>query len=399
MLNLLPAVLIGGPSHLEKSELFYSLTKALRERHILHHALRVHAASEKTRLLTSERANVRFLPIDDSWNDKLTAHLSQDLSQRLVPLLVDIGADNQHLQACILQQCTHSILLFHEHDQVSKTFWFQLGERYGLIPLACVSSSLENNISTSTIQEPMITGTFMSLEHDALVQDPLFHCLVERIASLFDSYSQEELTRIHLRQAPGELPLHLSMLLHTIAPGVESWEPSMLCALFEYIPSHISLSVYGQGPQWLYAALAAYTQADEFYQFDPCLLSGEISSGWMASPPLLLGTTTRLSTTTRPEVHITYIRENENGCLTVRATGLDYVQATTLPSLPFPPLPSHLGLILAGSMPTWLLTALVRLYIRAGVIWIACHQAQQCRAIVIFSQTTRHFVGEIITTL
>jgi CRISPR-associated protein Csx3 len=40
MVNLLPAVLIGGPPHAGKSVLFYSLTQALRERNIRHHAIR-----------------------------------------------------------------------------------------------------------------------------------------------------------------------------------------------------------------------------------------------------------------------------------------------------------------------------------------------------------------------
>ena len=39
-MNSLPAILIGGPPHAGKSVLFYSLTHALRERHIPHHAIR-----------------------------------------------------------------------------------------------------------------------------------------------------------------------------------------------------------------------------------------------------------------------------------------------------------------------------------------------------------------------
>lgn len=395
MINLLPAVLIGGPLHRNNSMLFYSLTGALRERHILHHALRVCSAHEETGFPAYEQAHVRLLPINDAWNDELVGRFSQDLSQRLLPVLIDIGTDYQHIQTCILQHCTHLILLLHEHDQASKTAWFQLSERYGLLPLVHTYPSLESHISTPTAREPMIAGTFMSLAHGSLTHDPLFDCLVEHIASLFSSYSYEELLHMHLHQSPEEMVIHLPTLLHTIDPGVESWEPCMLPALFEYIPAHIALSVYGHGPHWLYAALAAHADTDDFYQFDPCSLSGAVSPGWIASPPLLL------NTTTSSEVHTIYTRGNESGKLTVKIPNvpLDYLQATSWPPLPFPPVPSHLGLILAGSMPTWLLTALVRLYIRAGVTWIACHQTQQCRAVVIFSQTEQHFVGEIITAL
>ncbi len=48
MINLLPAVLIGGPSHAGKSVLFYNLTRALRKRQIPHHALRVYPTSSDT---------------------------------------------------------------------------------------------------------------------------------------------------------------------------------------------------------------------------------------------------------------------------------------------------------------------------------------------------------------
>ncbi|MBV9228005.1 MAG: hypothetical protein JOZ18_01740, partial [Chloroflexi bacterium] len=40
MMNLLPAVLVGGPPHAGKSVLFYRLTQALLECGISHHAIR-----------------------------------------------------------------------------------------------------------------------------------------------------------------------------------------------------------------------------------------------------------------------------------------------------------------------------------------------------------------------
>src|SRR5205807_346444 len=38
--NLLPALLIGGPPHAGKSVLFYNLTKTLHEQGVRHHAIR-----------------------------------------------------------------------------------------------------------------------------------------------------------------------------------------------------------------------------------------------------------------------------------------------------------------------------------------------------------------------
>ncbi len=128
-------------------------------------------------------------------------------------------------------------------------------------------------MSSITAQEPLITGMFACLEHTSLAQEPLFDCLVERITMLFSAYSREELRYMHLRQAPTALALQLSTLLHTIAPGSVTWEPSMLNALFAYIPACTPLSVYGQGPRWLYCALAAYAGQEAFYQFDPHVLT------------------------------------------------------------------------------------------------------------------------------
>jgi CRISPR-associated protein Csx3 len=388
MINLLPAVLIGGPSHAAKSALFYNLTRALRKREISHHALRAYPADgDIWSQQEDEQEAVRLLRINDTWNDEFVGHIRQDLAQRLLPLLVDIDTHLPALQTCILQQCTHAVLLLHEQDQANTTSWFQLSERYALLPLAHLYSSFEEKMSTITAQEPIITGTFVRSEYTSLAQEPLFDCLVERIAELFSTYSHEELVHMHLCEAPTPLVLQLPTLLHTIAPNTTNWEPRMLKALFEYIPVCTPLSVYGQGPQWLYGALAAYTGGEDFYQFDPHLLPGEANARWVAPPPLLLGHSTR------PEVHTTYTKGDDSGQLTLKITlpPLDYLQAT---ALPFPPVPPHLGLILAGNMPTWLLTALVRLYMHTDVPWIACYQAQ-C-AIVIFSRTPRYRVGDTI---
>ncbi|GAC1461870.1 MAG: hypothetical protein PVSMB2_24990 [Ktedonobacteraceae bacterium] len=391
MINLLPAVLICGPSHVDRSALFYSLTRALRNRQISHYALHACYSCKSTWPQEPGQGFSRLLRTHDTWNDELWRHFCQDLSQRLVPLLIDFDIYDPAIRAGVLQQCSHTILLHYEHDQESNTSWLQLSERYGLLPLAHVYSSLTTTHSTITTQEPVITGTFAQLEDGSFAKNSLFDCLVERIAELFTAYSSEDLVRMHVRQAPTALALRLPTLLHAIAPGTVEWEPRMLNTLFEYIPSDTPLSAYGPGPQWLYGALAAYTANHEFYHFDPGLHSNEGHSGWVATPPLLL------SPTTKSEDYATYTEGKESGILTVNIIHepLYYLQAT---SLPFPPVPSWQGLILAGNIPTWLLTALVRLYIRVDVAWIACHQTQHNVAVVVFSQTMKHSIGDIIST-
>jgi CRISPR-associated protein Csx3 len=390
MIRLLPAVLIGGPAHPQKTMLFSGLTRALRERHILHHAVRVCSASEELWFPTDTLASVRRLAICDTHENELIEAFSQELSRRLLPVLIDVTIDHQHLQACILRHCTHLTFLPHEHDQVSQDFWSQLGERYGLLPLLDTYPSFESALSASKTYKTQ--STFLNPEQSSAEHHPLFDCLAERVIDLFSAYSEKELMEIYVRQSPTSLVLHIPSLLQTLTPTAESWEPEMLPAVLAYIPAQTPLSVYGQGPQWLYAALAAYADRADFYQFDTCLLPGDVSSGWVASPPLLLSTTTRL------EVHVVYTDEGIYGqlAINIQEMSLDHLQVS---SLPFPPVPPYSGLILVGSTPTWMLTALVRLYARAGVPWIACRQAQHCRDVVVFSRTTRHFVGENISIL
>ncbi len=72
---------------------------------------------------------------------------------------------------------------------------------------------------------------------------------------------------------------------------------------------------------------------------------------------------------------------------------LDYLQAE---ALPFPPVPVDKGLILDGSMPSWLVTALVRLYAMAGVPWIACNYPPLKSAVVVMSHEPSHSPGTLV---
>jgi CRISPR-associated protein Csx3 len=236
-------------------------------------------------------------------------------------------------------------------------------------------------------ESPVIEGTLVGLERNTVVQGPLFGVLVERVASLFSSYSHEELEKTLLDQAPTELAIQLPLLLETLSPGSKRWEPGMLPALLASLPADTPLSVYGQGPHYVYAALAAYAGQQAFYQFDPRL--GEPGIGWVQPPRL------QRNMRTSPEVSVR-LRENEQASvLTVEIIKkhLDYLQAE---ALPFPPVPVDKGLILDGSMPSWLVTALVRLYAMAGVPWIACNYPPLKGAVVVMPHMPSHPPGTLV---
>ena len=60
------------------------------------------------------------------------------------------------------------------------------------------------------------------------------------------------------------------------------WGPAHLPRLRELIPPAEPLALYGPGPVWLYAALAAHAAPSPFYLFDAR------HYGWMAPPPVIL---------------------------------------------------------------------------------------------------------------
>src|SRR5579883_1534201 len=214
MINLLPAILIGGPPHAGKSVLFHSLAKALHEREIPHHAVRACPDGDGDWFHEIDRTQADNLRIKGKWNDDFVMRTCVDISRRLLPTLVDMGGQPVEQQIEIVRQCTHTLLLLHDEDEASKTFWLKLTETNGLLPLAQISSK---QMGTETIDadESVLHGTLVGLERGTLAHGPLFDLLVERIAALFGSYSLTELERTHLTNAPTELVIHLPSLLQT----------------------------------------------------------------------------------------------------------------------------------------------------------------------------------------
>jgi len=281
----------------------------------------------------------------------------------------------------LFSNCTHSLLLLRTDQEDNAEFWRQLVKVNGLLPLAELSSQL-SGASRIDADGPVIKGTFAGLERGSLVHGPLFEALVERIALLFTSYTLEELEQTKLDMAPVELVANLDTFLQTWAPHSRRWEREMIPRLLAELPADTPLAVYGPGPNWVYGALAAHTDRQPLYQFDPRI-------GWIAPPPL------QVSTHITPEVQVELHAHDQATVLSMRIMSdhLDYLQADPLP---FPPVPTEKGLILDGRFPHWLLTAVVRLYKDAGVAWIACRQIQLEGAVVVTSHTTGIVPGDLI---
>ncbi len=383
----LPAVLIGGPPHAGKSVLFYSLTHALRERGIRHHAFRACPDGEGNWTQESDEETVSQIrmPIKGEWPQAFVERICLDLEHRCFPLLVDVGGHPKESQACILRKCTHSLLLLRADKEDYTRLWLRLIAESGLLPLAQIDSQLKGT-STITSQTPILTGTLTGLERNDIssAKGPLFDALVERIATLFNASAPQELEKAFLEHSPTKLVINLYTSLNAIAPSTTRWEPGMLPYLLASIPTNAPLSIYGAGPNWVYAALSAHTYQQPLYQFDP-----RLPFGWIQ--PLRL----QLSTEQSPEI-LAQIYEHQDLTvlsLQIPTKHLDYFQPGLLP---FPPVRTDRGLIIDGITPFWLLTTLVRLYKEAGVAWIAVYYPQSKKAVIVYSRLERYNPGDSV---
>jgi CRISPR-associated protein Csx3 len=381
----LPAVLIGGPPHAGKSVLLYSLTHALREQGIPHHTIRACPDGEGNWSQESDEQTVSQIRVKGDWSDDFVKRICLDLEHRCLPLLVDIGGRPKESQACILRQCTHSLLLLRADKEDYTQLWLRLIEESGLSPLAQLYSQF---VGTSTIssQTPILTGILTGLVRNdtTAAKGPLFDALVKHIATLFNSSFPRELKNVFFEKAPTKLVIDLDEALATIAPSTTRWETDMLTPLLARIPEHTPMSVYGVGPHWLYAALLVYADPQPFYQFNP-----RQQFGWMQPVPLEISNVqfSEVLVQTHTYQYVTVLSIN------ILPKHLEYFHPEPLP---FPPVRTDIGLIIDGSMPSWLMTALVRLYKELGVAWIAAYYPPQNKAIIVYSRVVRYNPGDAI---
>ncbi|HLH60317.1 MAG TPA: CRISPR-associated protein Csx3 [Ktedonobacteraceae bacterium] len=384
MVNLLPAVLIGGPPHAGKSILTYNLTQALRKRHIEHYVLRACPDGEGDWSQETQQETVRLIRIKGKWTDTFVKLVCRDLERRPLPLLVDIGGLPTEDQIGILRRCTHSILLLHRNNPETATFWRHLIEVSGLLPLASIYSERSGD-SAITADRPVIEGTLVGLNPGKRAHGPLFELLVDRLASLF-AYLPDELEKTHLDAAPVELVANLNTIIQAWAPETRRWAPAMIPSLLAELPANTPLAVYGRGPNWLYGSLATQSGNELFYQFDSRL-------GWITPPRLQIAPPgTELS----PELHVTVDEHKDATVLKINIV-IKYLDYTEAENLSFPAVPTERGLILSGAIPYWLLTALVRLYNGYEQAWIACHHPPLNGAIVAFSRTPDLSPGDFVS--
>ena len=380
-MELFPAILIGGPPHMGKSVLTYSLTHALRERGIQHYVIRAYPDGEGDWANESDQKLVRRLRIKGQGTPQWVDRICRDIAARHLPLIVDVGGRPTPDQERIFDCCTHAILLTGDED--AHNAWQAMLARHGLIPLADLHSQLRGQ-DIVTDAGPVLRGVITSLERSTTAAGPTFHALVEQVAHLF-AYDPDELRRTHLVLAPVETAVDLDRLARTLGipfTGEKAtWRPHHLPAVLEYLPEAVPLGIYGRGPNWLYAALVLLATPAPFVQFD-------VRFGWVQARALRVGTpdpaaALRIQFNEFPD-HV--LMESS-----LPAAYLDYSQLDTLT---VPPVPSGMGIILSGKLSLWLYTSLALTYRAAP--WLAVYQPQ-VGAVVVYSTDPTHIIGDVLS--
>jgi CRISPR-associated protein Csx3 len=355
---------IGGPPHSGKSVLTYSLTRALRAQGIAHYVLRAYPPDgEGDWFLEGDPEQVRHFRIKGlGAGDPWLPLLKEDVARRHLPLIVDLGGLPTPEQETLLDGCTHALL--HTPTPAAHDAWQVRMKRHGLVLLADLHSDLhgENRLEQ---EEPVVRGTLAGLERGQRAAGPAFAALVRRLAELF-GHAGTGLRRRHLAAAPVELAVDVERLAEHLDVTAGRWQPDDLPAVLGYLPQGQPLALYGRGPNWLYAAVAAHALPAPFHLFD-------VRRGWVAPPSLCLGPAKEL-----PALEMERHTLNEMTLLEFRLPQA-YLDLEDFAALQLP-LESRQGLALSGKLPQWLWAALVR---AARAPWLAVFQPQLGGAVIV----------------
>ncbi len=379
-MNLLPAIVIGGPPHSGKSVLAYSLSQALRQCKVQHYVLRAYPDGEGDWANQAKQELVRAIRIKGVGSPEWVQRICRDIDRRHLPLIVDPGGKPTAWQEAIFDYCTHSILLW--PDAASREVWRSMFYRHSLTAIADLQSDLRG-VNAIADASTILQGTLAGLERGQMASGPAFDALVERICGLF-AYAPDDLRKRHIRQSPAELVLELERLGRTLdaLDATEEWQPQCLPATLDYLPPAVPLGLYGRAPNWLYAALALFAYPESLCQFD-------VRLGWV-SPPLLCVAQPAEEALLQATIH--HQADHLRIEFALRESYLDYGEAD---GLCIPPIPPDTGVVLSGKLPQWMWTAIALAYRSAH--WLGIYQPKlHDKAVIIKSDDARLAVGQLV---
>lgn len=378
-MNPFPAIVFGGPPHSGKSVLTYLLTHELRTRQVEHYVLRACPDGEGDWSQEAPPERVQILRQKGQFSAEFVAHICHALAQRHLPLLVDVGGKPTFDQECILDHCTHAVIVASSDAGLAE--WRERCARHGLAIMAELHSVL-NGGDAIVATAPILRGQIGGLDRHHAVAGPMTQALAARLEAMLTNERAELVSR-HLATAPTELAVDVDQLAGWLKlPQVaHPWQPTHLPAALTYVP-RAALSLYGRGPNWLYPAFALHVAPHPFFLFD-------VRLGWTAPVALTQAAT--------PSAHLRWQIEQGQGFAHVALTpGAPYLDYEELAGAPLPILDTAHGVVLSGKIPHWLLVGAALVYREHP--WIGVVQAQRDdTAYVVFSRTPAYPLGAEIT--
>lgn len=346
--NLLPAILLAGPPHSGKSVLGYLLTEGLRQGGVEHILLRAAPDGEGAWFQETD-TELRFrLRHKGQFTERLAGQMAHAVQARILPMLVDIGGKPQGRQFEIIDACTHAIHLYRE--EADRLAWQSWIEARNLIPIAALRSDLAGPDYVES-ETGVLRGVISGLERGQAQPGPLFDLLLARVQGIC-SYDAATLMRQHLRSAPAGMPvvdeMHLAQRLGIVQPGQAlRWQPEHLARLPEALPVRQPVALYGRGPVWLTAAVAALNAPEPVWIFDAR------HYGWIAPPAVVMASS---------QANAGFTLEAEPAAGHTRLVYRLLPEHTVLTPQPVhvPAMDAGQGVILDGPMPKWLWSALAR---------------------------------------
>ncbi len=357
-MNLLPAVLIGGPPNTGKSILFYSLTRALEKRGLpSFYALRAAPDGEghwTQEITPDKRYGLRF---KGQWNQRWIDVTCRDLAARAMPTLVDVGGLPTAEQEVIFDQCNYAIVLTRASDNAAREHWRHLMTKHGLPILADMQSDLEGENRYAINPDGSVGGTLAGLRRveGCVATGPAFEALVARVHSIFDLH-QDDIDGLNLASAPKDAQaVDYTALTRRLYGAGARWPESDLDRLVEAAPIDFSLAVYGAKPAWLCTALGARRNVG--YVFD-------VRQGWVRPPNISIGLPNdeRWQDNPQLELKIEWLSERCARLHMKKRADFYYLDYASFDGMVFPYLPNETVLLLNGPMPMWLFASLGQAY-------------------------------------
>src|SRR5258706_2321095 len=380
-----PAIFVGGPPNSGKSWLTYQLSRALKRRQVIHYVLRAHPDGEGhwRYEAPADTANELRRLVKQPWTPPFAQQISRDIAGRHLPLLVDAGGMVTDETRLILAQCTGAILIAADPARLDE--WRAVVDEQALPLIADLRSTLDGP-QTIDAQGVTLRGAISGLGPDRSPAGPCFDRLVDGLDGIC-RFDAALLFRAHaalIDDEPLDIEARISNLpAHTMPDA--PWTPAELPQLLAGLDPRAPLAVYGAGPPWIYAALAAYTDPAAIQVFNVAL-------GWVAPPRLVLDDAMDAD-------RLGWAQFDDDPAyrrvrFTIPGSYLDYDTAVAMP-MPVPPPASDRGIVLDGRLPNWLYAALARAYAPAGWVGIYEPRSQPAHAVVVRSRLAHVPVGSV----